>query len=184
MAKTKLSKKGIIIIIVSVIVLTIIVAALVFVIKRSAGKTPVDLTLEFMNKYKNASSEVMKEVNYPFEEELTNTQKERYKEIIKSQYLALKYEITDETVGEIDAIIKVEFEVLDYKSSHDKAISYLQLYEKDLSKEKQMDYVLKQISNTKEKTRYSIEFNYYKLDDKWEMINLTKADYNKLAGTF
>ena len=184
MARTKLSKKGIGIIIISLVVLILLIVFGVFMISKSSGKTPVDLTLDFMNKYKNASSEVMNEVYYPFDDELTDTQKDKYKELIKSQYLALDYSITDENVGEVDAIIKVEFEVLDYKDSYDKAISYLKLYEKDLSYEKQMDYVLKQMSNTKEKTKYSIEFSYYKLDGKWVMTELSKADYAKLAGTF
>lgn len=184
MARTKLSKRGIIFIALSIVVLIVLVLVGLFVLTRTSSKSPLDLTLDFMNKYKNASSEVMNEVKYPFNDELSDAQLTTYKDLIRSQYKSMTYEIVNETVGEVDAIIKVDFDVFDYASSYDKANSYLSLYGKDMSLEKQINYKLKEMSKTKEKVTYSIEFKYYKLDGVWYMTDFNKADLSKLSGTF
>ena len=62
--------------------------------------------------------------------------------------------------------------------------SYLSLYGSDMSLEKQVNYKLKEMSNTKEKVTYSIEFKFYKLDGVWYMTDITSADLSKLTGTF
>lgn len=184
MARTKLSKRGIIFIALSIIVIVALALVGIFVLTGVSSKSPTDLTLEFMNKYKNASSEVMNQVKYPYNDDLSDTQFNTYKDLIRSQYKSMTYRIDDETVGEVDAIIKVDFDVFDYASSYDKASSYLSLYGKDMSLEKQVNYKLKEMSNTKEKVTYSIEFKYYKLDGVWYMTDVTSADLSKLTGTF
>lgn len=184
MARTKLSKKGIVFITLSIIVVLSLVLVGVFVYTKTSSKSPLDLTLDFMNKYKNASNEVMNEVKYPYSDELNDTQFNTYKDLIRSQYKSLTYQIVDEKVSEVDAIIKVDFDVFDYASSYDKATSYLSLYGQDMSLEKQVNYKLKAMSDTKEKITYSIEFKYYKLDGVWYMLDVTTADLSKLTGTF
>ncbi len=180
----KINKKLIIGIIIAVVVIILGVLGILLILKGGDNKTPIDLTKEYMNKYKNCDSEIVKKIKYPFDDEITDTQKAKYKEIIKSQYMALDYEIAEEHVGEIDAIIKVEFSVLDYKSSYDKATSYLSLYGQDKSNEKKVDYKLSEMEHTQEKEKYSIEFTFHKLDGKWHMMDLTKTDLEKLAGIF
>lgn len=184
MARTKLSKRGIIFIALSMIVVIALALVGIFVLTGANSKSPTDLTLEFMNKYKNATSEVMNEVKYPYADKLDKTQMNTYKDLIRSQYRSMSYTISEETVGEVDAIIKVDFDVYDYASSYDKATSYLSLYGSDMSLEKQVNYKLKEMSNTKEKVTYSIEFKFYKLDGVWYMTDVTSADLSKLTGTF
>lgn len=184
MARTKLSKRGIIFIALSIIVVIALALVGIFVLTGASSKSPTDLTLEFMNKYKNATSEVMNQVKYPYADKLDKTQMNTYKDLIRSQYRSMSYTISDETVGEVDAIIKVDFDVYDYASSYDKASSYLSLYGSDMSLEKQVNYKLKEMSNTKEKVTYSIEFKFYKLDGVWYMTDVTSADLSKLTGTF
>ena len=180
----KRNKKLIIASIVAIVIIVLGVLGVFLILKGGNNKTPIDLTNEYMNKYKKCDSEVVKKIKYPFDDEITEAQAKKYKEIIKSQYMALDYEITEEHVGEIDAIIKVEFNVLDYKSSYDKATSYLSLYGKDKTNEKKVDYKISEMEHTQEKEKYSIEFTFHKLDGKWHMMDLTKADLQKLAGTF
>ena len=169
---------------IAVIIIVVGVLGIGILLKGGGKKTPIDLTNEFFKSYKRCDSEVVKNIKYPFDDELTKAQEKKYKEIIKSQYMALDYEIAEEHVGEIDAIIKVEFNVLDYKSSYDKATSYLSLYGKDKTNEKKVDYKLSEMEHTQEKEKYSIEFTFHKLDGKWHMIDPTKTDLQKLAGTF
>ena len=180
MARTKLSKRGIIFIALSIVVLVGLTLVGVFTFNKVSSNSPIDLTLEFMNNYKNATSKVMNEVKYPFDDELSDTQFNTYKDLIRSQYKSMTYEI----VGEVDAIIKVDFAVYDYASSYDKANSYLSLYEKDKTLDEKVNYKLKEMANTKEKVTYSIEFKYYKLDDVWYMTDFNASNYQKLAGTF
>ncbi|MBQ8131798.1 MAG: hypothetical protein IJ193_04845 [Bacilli bacterium] len=180
----KKNRKLIIASIIAVVVIVLGVLGIGILLRGGNHKTPIDLTKEYMNQYKNCDSEVVKKIKYPFEDELTKAQKAKYKEIIKSQYMALDYEITEETVGEIDAIIKVEFSVLDYKASYEKATSYLRLYGQDKTEEKKVDYKLSEMEHTGEKEKYSIEFTFHKLDGEWEMMDLTDADLEKLQGIF
>lgn len=180
----KKNKKLIIASIIAVIVIVLGVIGIGILLRGGSKKTPIDLTKDYMNRYKNCDKEVVSEIQYPFEDELTKAQKAKYKEIIKSQYMALDYEITEETVGEIDAVIKVEFNVLDYKASYDKATSYLSLYGKDKTEEQKNDYKISEMEHTQEKEKYSIEFTFQKLDGEWQMIDLTKADLEKLQGIF
>ena len=178
------NKKLLITCIVSLVVIVLAVVGICLILKGGKAKTPIDLTKDYMNKYKNCDSEVVKNIKYPFDDEITDAQLKKYKEIIKSQYMALEYEIAEENVGEEDAIIKVQFSVLDYKSSYDKATSYLSLYGLDKPDEKKVDYKISQMEHTQEKEQYSIEFTFHKLEGKWHMMDLTDADLQKLAGTF
>ncbi len=184
MARLKLSKKGISFIIISLIVLVVLVLLGKLILSKTTTETPIVLTKQFMSQYQKATDKVMKDVKYPYDDELTDVQLAKFKELVKSQYLSLDYEIVDKNIGEIDAIIKVEFEVLDYASSYEKANSYLSLYEKDMSEEKKNDYRLKQMQNTQEKIKYGLEFSFYKLDGEWKMLEVTKSDLSKLAGTY
>lgn len=170
-----------------VIAIAIIVVGILgigMLLKGGDNKTPIDLTKDFFNKYKKCDSEVVNKIEYPFNDELTDAQLKKYKELIKSQYMALDYEIAEEHIGEEDAIVKVQFNVLDYKSSYDKATSYLSLYGQDKSDEKKVEYKLKEMEKTQEKEKYSIEFTFHKLDGKWHMMDLTDSDFQKLAGIF
>ncbi len=181
----KKNRIRIIAIIVAVILVVVgIGIGVALIVKGKGEKTPIDLTKEYLNQYKNCDSEIVAKIKYPFDDELTKAQKAKYKEIIKSQYMALDYEITEEHVGEIDAIIKVQFSVLDYKASYEKANSYLSLYGKDKKEEKKVDYKIKEMEHTQEKETYSIEFTYHKLDGKWHRMDLTETDLAKLAGVF
>ncbi len=180
----KKNKKLLIAGIIALVVIVLGVVGICLLLKGGHTKTPIDLTKEYMNKYKNCDSEIVKNIKYPFDDEITDAQKKKYKEIIKSQYMALDYEIAEEHVGEEDAIIKVQFSVLDYKSSYDKATSYLALYGQDKTNEKKVDYKISEMEHTQEKEQYSIEFTFHKLDGKWHMMDLLEADLQKLAGTF
>ncbi len=185
MVNLKLGKKGILYIALFILGLALIAFVASIILKSASPKGPVELTESFMKKYKNASSEVMDKIKYPYDDVLTDEQFNKYKDIIKTQYLALDYKIVDKPViGEVDAIVKVEFEVLDYASSYDKANSYLSIYESEMPDIKKVDYKLKEMQNTKEKVSYSIEFKYYKLDGEWKMTDLSKASLSKLDGTF
>lgn len=180
----KKNKKLIIASIVAVAIVVLGVVGVGLLLRGGNKKTPIDLTKEYMNSYKNCDKEVVSKIKYPFEDDLTKAQKAKYKEIIKSQYMALDYEITEEHVGEIDAVIKVEFNVLDYKASYEKATSYLRLYGQDKTEEQKNDYKLKEMEHTQGKEKYSIEFTYHKLDGEWQRMDLTTADLEKLQGIF
>lgn len=184
MVKLKLSKRGIIFVAIAIIVVILLMVLGLRVLSNASVKTPVELTESFMKKYQIADSEIMNKIEYPFDDQLTDEQLKRYKDLIETQYLALDYQIVEENIGELDAIIKVEFSVFDYASSYDKATNYLNVYEKDMSSIKQVDYKLKEMENTQEKITYAITFNYYKLDGKWIMLEVSDTDLSKLSGTY
>lgn len=180
----KKNKKLLIASIIAIVIIVVGVLGLGLLLKGGDNKSPIDLTNDFFNKYKKCDSEVVDKIEYPFDDELSEKQLKKYKELIKSQYKALDYEIAEEHIGEESAIVKVQFNVLDYKSSYDKATSYLSLYGQAKSDTKKIDYKLKEMEKTKSKEKYSIEFNFHKLEGKWQMVDLTEADLQKLAGIF
>lgn len=186
MAKIKINMKSrkVQLSLLAVILIAVVVVIAVLLLKKNTANTPIDMTKAYMDRFKNLDSEVVSKISYPYSDNLSDSQKKKYEEIIKSQYLSLNYEIVDENIGEIDAIVRVQFSVLDYASSYDRATSYLSLYEKDKSEKEVIDYKISEMENTKEKIEYTIEFAYYNLDGEWHMSDLSPADLRKIAGTF
>ena len=79
---------------------------LLFLFGCSLNNSPTSKVEELLNKYQMLDADIKSEIDSITDKEnLTETQKDRYKKIIESQYKNLSYEIKDEKIdGDIATI--------------------------------------------------------------------------------
>lgn len=147
----------------------------------------------FLNKYQTMDEEVLSQLDTTLNNDttLTNTQKKEYKDIMKKQYQNLTYIIKDEEVDGDKAIVKVEIEVYDFNKAMNEADSYLLENQEEfiddnnrINNEKFMDYKIKEMKNTSEKVKYTIEFNLTKKDKAWTLDNVDEVTRQKIHGIY
>ena len=123
---------------------------------------------------------------------MTQEQKDKYKDILKNQYQHLSYEIKEETIDGDNATVEAEIEVYDYKKVIDEAEDYLANNPQEFLMEnsemtdvsKFNDYKLEQLKNAKDKVTYTLNLTLKKVDDKWQLDDLTDTEISKIHGLY
>ena len=173
--------------------LLLISLAVILVGCDSVMNNPTKRVETFLNKYQTMDEEVLAQLDTTLNNnnDLTKTQKEDYKNLMKKQYQNLTYTIKDEEVDGDMATVKVEIEVYDFNKAMNDADDYLLqnpdefiLGEDLVDNEKFMDYKIKQMKNTMDKVKYTIEFNLTKTDDKWTLNNVDEITRQKIHGIY
>jgi len=173
--------------------LLLISFVLILVGCESVMNNPTKRVETFLNKYQTMDEEVLKQLDTTLNNnsDLTKAQKEEYKNLMKKQYQNLTYTIKDEEIDGDKAIVKVEIEVYDFNKAMNDADDYLLqnpdefiLGEDLVDNEKFMDYKIKQMKNTMDKVKYTIEFNLTKEDDKWTLNNVDEITRQKIHGIY
>lgn len=161
---------------------------------ESMMNTPTKRVEEFLSKYQRQDEEVLTQLdnvvlqgNYNFNEDQTLT----YKEVMKRQYQDLTYTIKEEMIDGDNATVTVEIEVYDYNSVLDSAEEY---YTKnpeefktdtgELDESKYTDYKIKQMKETKDKIKYTLNLTLTRSDKKWILNDITEADRQKIHGLY
>lgn len=151
----------------------------------SNKENPEQKVVDFFSSYTKLDKDVVKKIKYPFDDELSDEQKERFISIMEKQYEQLTYNIEEKNINETDATIVVNISVNDLKEAYEKATNYVSLYQKEFASSKEIiDYKLEEIESTDIKVEYSIRFSYLKQGDKWIMNDLDNKDYLKINGVF
>ena len=89
---------------------------LLLLVGCSLSNSPTSKVEELLNKYQTLDSDIKSGIDDVLKEEnLNDSQKERYRKVIEKQYRNLAYEIKDERIDGDTATITVEIEVIDYK---------------------------------------------------------------------
>jgi len=106
--------------------------------------TPTSKVEEFLSKYQNLDSKVLKELDgiLKKDENMSADQSKEYKILLEKQYQNLSYKIKNEQVEGDSATVDVEIEVLDYQTAITKAKEYYSEHQdefKDSNKDKQED---------------------------------------------
>lgn len=173
--------------------LLLISFVLILVGCESVMNNPTKRVETFLNKYQTMDKEVISQLDTTLNNnnDLTKSQKEEYKNLMKKQYQNLTYTIKDEEIDGDTAIVKVEIEVYDFNKAMNDADNYLLqnpeefvLGEDLVDNEKFMDYKIKQMKNTMDKVKYTIEFNLTKKDDKWTLNNVDEITRQKIHGIY
>lgn len=156
--------------------------------------TPTKKVEEFLSKYQTQDEKVLAQLDEVIDSSgtMTKDQKDKYRDLMKKQYQNLSYKIKDETIDGNNATVQVEIEVYDYASSISESETYLTTNKeefikedtKEVDDEKFMDYKLKQLSDVKDKVKYTINFTLTKTDDKWILDDITEIDRQKLHGLY
>lgn len=155
---------------------------------------PTKKVEEFLSKYQTQDEKVLAQLDEVIDSSgtMTKDQKDKYRDLMKKQYQNLSYKIKDETIDGNNATVQVEIEVYDYASSISESETYLTTNKeefikedtKEVDDEKFMDYKLKQLSDVKDKVKYTINFTLTKTDDKWILDDITEIDRQKLHGLY
>lgn len=183
-------KKNLKLFIVLIAIIILMFVLVVFLLNRNSGgnNTPRELIKEYMEMYKKLDKSIVKDIKYPFDDELSNVQKERYEGIVKLKYEQMSYNIIDNEdtfVSERDAVINVQVSTIDIKAAYEKASTYVENHKDEFKTvSDEIEYKLDVISKYDLREEYQISFRLYKQGDKWKLLDLSKADLKKIQGLY
>ena len=168
-----------------------IIAILLFSTACSLGNTPTSAVEKLLSKYNTNDEEILIELDdYVNESDLTEDQAKKYKDIYLKQFKDMKYEIKKENIDGNSAVVTVQITVYDYYNAEQKANEYLSnnpdefktngVYDKSLF----TNYKLERFKEVNETVDYTIDFTLTKIDNKWEVNDLTTEQLEKIHGVF
>lgn len=155
-------------------------------------KTAKGAVQDYLNQYKNLSSNVISSMDDVVNDEnLTDSQKEKYRDILKRQYQDLKYEIVNEKYDGDNATVEVKITVYDLYKVQKDANNYLTnsgdefkengVYSNDLF----MNYKLDKMKKVTDTVEYNITFNVTKDDNgNYKVNDLSNSDLEKIHGVY
>ena len=154
--------------------------------------TPNKRVEMFLENYQSLDDEVLTQLDDTLaNEDMTEEQKERYKDIMKKHYQNLTYEIKDEVVDGDTATVTAEIEVTDYTKVMNDADTYLDENEAEFNNDEGVydeslfnDYRLDQFETAKDTVKYTIDFTLTKVDDEWQLDDITDIDEQKIHGMY
>ncbi len=154
----------------------------------SMMNTPTKKVEEFLNKYQIQNNEIVSQLNISLQNEnnLNESQREKYKSIMLKQYKDLTYTIKEETIDGNNATVTVEIEVYDYNKSLNDSEEYYINNSNDFNGDisKFMDYKLDMLDNTTDRIKYTLNLTLTKNDKTWELNNITESDRLKIHGLY
>ena len=157
------------------------------------NNTPTKQVEMFFMNYQTLNQKVIDDLDNVLKNDntMTNDQKEKYKEIMKKHYKNLTYDIKDEVVNGDTAVVTVEIEVYDYSKKKASVDEYVKNHpdefldgDNKFSDEKFISYRLSEFENVKDKVKYTLELNLTKIDDKWELNDISSIDEDKILGIY
>ena len=155
--------------------------------------TPTKRVETLFNNYITLDKEVLDDLDSIINNEtsMTDSQKDTYRDIIKKLYQNISYEIKNETIDGDNATVEVEIETYNYKKIVDDVNSYLQNNNKEfltsentIDIEKFNDYKLQELKKAKDKVTYTLNLTLKKIDDKWQLDDLTDTEISKIHGMY
>ena len=162
--------------------LLFLVVPVFFLLACTVSNTPTSKVEALLSKYQKVDNEIKTEIETMLEEQnLTETQKERYKKILEKQYKNLTYQIKDEQVDGDIALVTVEIEVLDLKNSIDNLVFDTSVYTKQAYDEEKLN----RLESVKNKVKYTMELTVEKDEQgTWKIKNLTNDKIKKIQGMY
>ncbi len=170
----------------------IIVALVLFLTTAcSLGNTPTSAVERLLSKYNNQDDEIVVELeDYINASDLNEEQAKKYKEVYLKQFKDLKYEIKEEKIDGDNATVTVQITVYDYygaeRESNDYLTSSPEEFKTDGDYDKSLftDFKLNKLENVDKTVDYTIDFNLTKVDDNWEVNELTNEQLEKIHGVY
>lgn len=157
------------------------------------NNTPTKQAEIFLGKYQTLHNDVLSDLDKVVAEEVSfsGDQRDTYRSIMKKHYQELEYEIKDERIDADKATVTVQIEVDDYSKIKENANAKLLESPEEFNDEngnynhtKFMDYQLKQMKNTKDRVKYTLELTFTKKDKKWVIDKLNNDDMDKINGVY
>ncbi len=153
--------------------------------------TPTKKTEELLMKYQSLSDDVLSDLDLSAEaENLGSTNTQTYKDVMTRQYQDLKYEITDENINGDEAIVTAKVTVYDLYKTMKEAQTYSDQNTAEFQtngtydQSKFFTYELDQMLKTDDTIDYTIDFYLEKVDNEWQIKELSNSIKEKLHGTY
>lgn len=165
--------------------ISIIFVLLLLLVGCSLSNTPTSKVEDLLSKYQRLDNDIQSGIDDVINNEnLNQSQKERYKKLIENQYKNLSYEIKNEKIDGSTAIITTEIEVLDYKKAiNETNNTYANI--DNYSVEQYNNTKLDNLEKIKDKVTYTIEFEVKKdKDDNWNLSSLSNETIKKIQGMY
>lgn len=157
----------------------------------SLGSTPTSAVERLLVKYNNQDEEIVVELDdYINDSKLTEEQNSKYKSIYLRQFKDMKYEIKEEKIDGDNATVTVQITVYDYYTVNKNVSEYLQKNPDEFKKDEEYDeslfndYKLKELEKTNETVDYTIDFSLSKVDNEWQINELTTEQLEKIHGVY
>ena len=159
----------------------------------TVSSTPTKKVESFMASYQTLDDKVVEQLNNTAEAEakFDKEQKEEYIKLMKNHYQDLTYEIKDEIIDGDEATVVVEIDVTDYSKALEEAENYLNEHKEEFTLENgEYDealfttYRLNKLKEAKERTKYTLNIYLTKVDNEWQINDLTNTDRMKIQGMY
>ena len=153
--------------------------------------TPKKKVESLLMSYQSNSDNIIKELdNYLSNITTSESDFEDYKRVYSRQYQNLTYEIKDETINGDEASVTAQIDVYDYYKVNLNVEEYLtnhpdEFYNNGIYDTKEaLKYRINELSNTKERITYTIVITLTKVNNKWEIDNISEDVLEKIHGTY
>lgn len=158
---------------------------LLLLVGCSLSNSPTSKVEEFLNKYQTLDSDIKSGIDDILKEEnLTDSQKERYRKVIEKQYRNLSYGIKNERIDGDTATITTEIEVMDYKKQVNDTNNYYQGID-NYTVEDYNNTKLDKLEKAKDKVKYTIDFEVKKDGNgNWKLSSLSNETIKKIQGMY
>lgn len=163
--------------------LLLLVIPLLLLVACSMANTPTSKVEELFTKYQTLDTDIDTGIStILYEQNLSESQKERYRKILENQYRNLTYQIKEEIIDGNTATVTVEIEVLDLK----KTINDLTFDSSIYTKETYDEEKLNRLEKAKDKVKYTLELTVTKddNDEEWKLNALTNENIKKIQGMY
>lgn len=155
---------------------------ILFLIGCTMNNTPTSKVEELFSKYQKLDKDISNNIDkILIEQNLSETQKDRYRKILENQYKNLSYQIKEETIDGNTATVTTEIEVIDLKKSINDLVFDSNIYTKETYDEEKLN----RLEQAKEKVKYTLELTLTKNENKeWKLNALTNEEINKIQGMY
>ncbi len=159
----------------------------------TVSSTPTKKVESFMASYQTLDDKVVEQLNTTADSEtkFNKEQKEEYIKLMKNHYQNLTYEIKDEIIDGEEATVVVEIDVTDYSSAMRDAEDYLNEHKEEFNDENDeydetlfTTYRLNKLKESKERVKYTLNIYLTKVDNEWQINDLTNTDRMKIQGMY
>ena len=162
--------------------LLLLVLPIFLLVGCTMANTPTSKVESLFNKYQTLDTDINNGINNILEEQnLSATQKKRYRTILEKQYKNLTYQIKEEEIDGDKARVTTEIEVIDLKKSINDLVFDSTKYTKETYDEEKLN----RLEKTKEKVKYTLELTLTKKSNgEWEVDALTNEEMKKIQGMY
>ena len=153
-----------------------------FLVGCEMANTPTSKVEDLFTKYQKLDTDIDNGINNILDEQnLSESQKERYRKILENQYKNLTYQIKEETIDGDNATITAEIEVTDLKKSLEGLVFDSTIYTKETFDEERLN----RLEQAKDKVKYTLELTLTKeSNDQWKLNALTNEQIKKIQGMY